>query len=192
LRHDLFRLIPAHRPDDRPNSIRCSTAKSARSFSSLASRSASRSASRATCSRSIASSSISPSASSDSCRFASRASASMRFADGAPAPSASQTTPAATATHHSKHDQPRQITHHAPPFLSPPVRGPSTTPSQDFRVLTIILTLIPRSLTKTAAHPRTLPARSGALPHTRSTSSSTRPALHQTSREPEAYSPWVN
>ena len=82
-------------------------------------------------------SSISPSASSDSCRFASRASASMRSADGASAPSASQTTPAATATQHSKHDQPRQITHHAPPCLSPPVRGTPTTPSQDFRVLTV-------------------------------------------------------
>src|SRR5208283_342694 len=62
----------------------------------------------------------------------------MRSADGASAPSASQTTPAATATQHSKHDQPRQITHHAPPCLSPPVRRTPTTPSQDFRVLTIV------------------------------------------------------
>src|SRR5208283_367064 len=61
----------------------------------------------------------------------------MRSADGASAPSASQTTPAATATQHSKHDQPRQITHHAPACQSPPVHGTPTTPSQDFRVLTV-------------------------------------------------------
>src|SRR5208283_3086442 len=68
----------------------------------------------------------------------------MRSADGASAPSASQTTPAATATQHSKHDQPRQITHHAPPCLSPPVRRTPTTPSQDFRVLTLKMPLAAR------------------------------------------------
>ena len=62
--------------DDRPNSIRCRTARSARSFSSSASRSASRARSCASCSRSTALFSSSPSAISDSCRFASSAAAS--------------------------------------------------------------------------------------------------------------------
>ena len=96
--------------DDRPNSIRCSTAKSARSSSSSASRTASRSRRRAFCPRSSAISARCLSASSDSCRFASSAASSASSSE-ASAPLASGTTPAATVTQHSKHPKHPQITH---------------------------------------------------------------------------------
>ena len=102
--------------DDRPNSIRCRTTRSARNRPNSASRSASRAAAGRSPPRS-------PPASSDSRRFASSASASITPRDGASAPSAPGTTPAATDTAHSKHHQQPRITQNAEPRPSSRTHG---------------------------------------------------------------------
>ena len=117
------------RSDDRPNTIRCRTARSARSFPSSA-------ACSAFSARSSSLSSRSSAVSRASSRFASSAAASTSRSDTS-ASSESGTTPAPTVTQHSKH--PHQPQNHAPraSVSQPTALVDANTPSHEFRILTV-------------------------------------------------------